>query len=129
MQGPSIVPTISLVSPKGGVGKTTAAVVLATQIAQKDKAVARTIGVILVDLGFLDDGQLDSIEEEARQTDNPVERIAKFAALTSTSGRMNARINIGARIRQSVTVSAISRRVIVRIVLTLIGESPRGVHC
>lgn len=32
-------PTISLVSPKGGVGKTTAAVVLATQIAQKGKAV------------------------------------------------------------------------------------------
>lgn len=32
-------PTISFVSPKGGVGKTTSAVVLATQIAQRDKAV------------------------------------------------------------------------------------------
>lgn len=32
-------PTISFVSPKGGVGKTTAAVLLATEIAQKGKAV------------------------------------------------------------------------------------------
>jgi chromosome partitioning protein len=32
-------PTISFVSPKGGVGKTTAAVLLATEIASKGKAV------------------------------------------------------------------------------------------
>lgn len=32
-------PTISFVSPKGGVGKTTSAVILATQIAQRGKAV------------------------------------------------------------------------------------------
>src|SRR5919197_1017966 len=44
--------------------------------AAKKKPAARTLGVILVDLGFIDDGQLASIEEEARQTDTPVERIA-----------------------------------------------------
>jgi type IV pilus assembly protein PilB len=43
---------------------------------KKEKPAVRTIGVILVDLGFIDDGQLSSIEEEARQTDAPVEKIA-----------------------------------------------------
>jgi type IV pilus assembly protein PilB len=48
----------------------------AAKPAPKKKERARTIGVIFVDLGFIDDGQLESIEEEARQTDTPVERIA-----------------------------------------------------
>jgi type IV pilus assembly protein PilB len=43
---------------------------------KKEKPAARTLGVILVDLGFIDDGQLESIEEEARQTDTTVDKIA-----------------------------------------------------
>jgi type IV pilus assembly protein PilB len=45
-------------------------------VKKKEKSAVRTIGVILVDLGYIDDGQLASIEEEARQTDTPVDRIA-----------------------------------------------------
>src|SRR5262245_23247706 len=43
---------------------------------KKEKPAVRTLGIIFVDLGFIDDGQLASIEEESRQTDTPVERIA-----------------------------------------------------
>ena len=50
---------------------------------KKDKTVARTIGVILVDLGYMDDGQLASIEEEARQTDVHVDRIALTRGLVT----------------------------------------------
>ena len=57
---------------------------------KKEKSVARTIGVILVDLGFLDDGQLDSIEEEARQTENPVERIAMDRGLINEDQLLQA---------------------------------------
>jgi type IV pilus assembly protein PilB len=42
----------------------------------KKKERVRTLGVVLVDLGFLDDAQLDALEEEARQTDIAFERIA-----------------------------------------------------
>jgi type IV pilus assembly protein PilB len=48
---------------------------------KKSKPAVRTIGLILVDLGFIDDGQLASIEEESRQTETPVERIALDRAL------------------------------------------------
>ena len=50
---------------------------------KKDKTIARTIGVILVDLGYMDDGQLASIEEEARQTDVHVDRIALTRGLVT----------------------------------------------
>ncbi|WP_020475273.1 GspE/PulE family protein [Zavarzinella formosa] len=39
------------------------------------------MGTIFVDLGFLDDGQLESIEEEARQRDSTMEAIAKERGL------------------------------------------------
>ena len=54
---------------------------------KKDKSAARTIGVILVDLGFLDDGQLDSIEEEARQTDNAAKKMEMAIAESLASLR------------------------------------------
>src|SRR5207247_6454273 len=56
---------------------------------------------------------------------SPIKLIAKFAAAINISGRINARMNIGARMRQSVKVSPISRRVIVRIALTLTVGPPR----
>ena len=58
--------------------------------AKKGKPAARTIGVIFVDLGFIDDGQLASIEEEARQTDTPVERIAVDRGLVNDEQLLTA---------------------------------------
>ncbi len=43
---------------------------------KKSKPAVRTIGLILVDLGFMDEGQLASVEEEALQTEAQVERVA-----------------------------------------------------
>jgi type IV pilus assembly protein PilB len=57
---------------------------------KKSKPAVRTIGVILVDLGFLDDGQLASIEEEARQTDTPVEKIAMDRGLINEDQLLQA---------------------------------------
>src|SRR5262249_23108092 len=54
------------------------------------KPAVRTVGVILVDLGFIDDGQLASIEEEARQTDTPVERIAVDRGLVNEEQLLQA---------------------------------------
>jgi type IV pilus assembly protein PilB len=62
----------------------------AAKPAAKKKPAVRTIGVILVDLGFLDDGQLAAIEEEARQTDTPVERIALDRALINEEQLLQA---------------------------------------
>jgi len=57
---------------------------------KSSKPAARTIGVIFVDLGFIDDGQLASIEEEARQTDTPVERIAVDRGLVNEDQLLQA---------------------------------------
>jgi type IV pilus assembly protein PilB len=57
---------------------------------KKEKPAVRTLGVILVDLGFIDDGQLDSIEEEARQTEVPVEKIALDRALITEEQLLQA---------------------------------------
>lgn len=43
----------------------------------KKKEKVRNLGTIFVDLGFIDDGQLESIEEEARQKDTSIEAIAQ----------------------------------------------------
>jgi type IV pilus assembly protein PilB len=58
--------------------------------APKKKPAVRTVGIILVDLGFIDDGQLESIEEEARQTDTPVERVALSRGLVNEDQLLTA---------------------------------------
>src|SRR5436190_8608487 len=62
----------------------------AAKPAPKKKPAVRTLGVILVDLGFIDDGQLASIEEEARQTDTPVDRIALDRGLVNEDQLLQA---------------------------------------
>ena len=57
-------------------------------IKKKDKV--RTLGTIFVDLGFLDDGQLDSIEEEARQRDTTIEVIAQERGLVNEDQLLGA---------------------------------------
>jgi type IV pilus assembly protein PilB len=61
---------------------------------KKDKPATRTIGVILVDLGFIDDGQLASVEEEARQTDTPVDRIALERGLVTDEQLLQAQAEL-----------------------------------
>lgn len=49
----------------------------------KKKEKVRTLGTIFVDLGFIDDGQLESMEEEARQKDTTLEAIAHERGLVN----------------------------------------------
>jgi hypothetical protein len=52
---------------------------------------------------------------------SPTKSIAKPAPAISSCGRMKERMNIGARMRQSLMVSATSRRAMVRTAFMLIG--------
>lgn len=49
----------------------------------KKKEKVRTIGTIFVDLGFIDDSQLQSIEEEALQKESTIEAIAQDRGLVN----------------------------------------------
>lgn len=62
----------------------------AKPVKKKEKPAVRTLGLVMVDLGFIDDAQLDSLEDESRQTDVPLDRLVAERGLVNEEQLLQA---------------------------------------
>lgn len=69
------VPAAKPAAPKPAQPAAAAAKPAAKPVPKKKEKTVRTLGVVLVDLGYIDDGQLAAIEDEARQLDVQLEKL------------------------------------------------------
>ncbi len=60
----------------------------------RKRSAVRTLGQVLVDLGFIDDAQLDSIEEEARTTDQSIEDVVRGRVLVDEDQLLQAKAEL-----------------------------------
>jgi type IV pilus assembly protein PilB len=60
----------------------------------RKRSAVRNLGQVLVDLGFIDEAQLDSIEEEARTTDQTIEDVVRARVLVDEDQLLQAKAEL-----------------------------------
>ncbi len=60
----------------------------------RKRSAVRNLGQVLVDLGFIDEAQLDSIEEEARTTDQSIEDVVRSRVLVDEDQLLQAKAEL-----------------------------------
>lgn len=66
----------------------------ATKKPVRKRSNVRNLGQVLVDLGFIDEAQLDSIEEEARTTDQSIEDVVRGRVLVDEDQLLQAKAEL-----------------------------------